>query len=263
MEKPVIYVYLIGGFTDNIKIYNIKETEIGLLFNIVFVVKDNYKSPTRSNNHGLYDHYSLPDVILESDVPKNVKPARFQPKTLADIIPGQIYCYRNQYGKSDLFITKVLLVGDMFNILLNPTKKVSDYVNSVIATIKHDNWVLVGNRCSYLQTAYHGGDKIERLLLIGSTLESHPEIKNIVLALDDDSFLPAFRYIFGDILEGRTILKLRLPNNHEYEYIEIAKYCTPLTKFIQPARFAKFRNFIHDHSGFYSLLESYIGIGKN
>ena len=57
-------------------------------------------------------------------------------------------------------------------------------------------------------------------------------------------------------------LYLQFDNNCEHEYIIMSTYCCPLTKYIIPDKNAKFRNFIHDHSGFYTLLESYIGINR-
>lgn len=260
MEKPTIYIYLIGGFTDNIRIYNVKETELGKRFNIVFVVKQNYRSPTKSNNRGLWGTYKLNDIILEKNVPPGVTEATVLPKTIDQIEPNKIYCYSLNKEKSKFFITSILLTDSLMKILQNPLKPFSTYIINLREILKKDKWILVGNRCSYLQTAYNGKDKLERLLLIGETLEKHPEIKNIVVALDDESYLPAFRYIFGDILKNRNMIHLKLQNDHEYEYIEIAKYCTPLTKFIVPTRHSKFRNFIHDHSGFYTLLENFIGI---
>ena len=256
MEKDTIYVYLIGGFTDNLKIYNIKETEIGKKYNIIFVIKDAYKSPTRSSNKDLLEIYKFKDIITEDNVPKHVIYATFQPQTLNEIKPNHLYCYSDKkYGKSSLFITKQILIPEMFDLLLHPKKPLSNYIQNVIKIIKQDKWYLLGNRCSYLQKAVHGKDKIERLLLIGDYLEHHPEIKNIVLILDDPLFLNPFKYIFGDILENRNILYLRIMNNCEHEYIQIATYCHPLEKGVTQ----KFNKFIHDHSGFYSLLESYIG----
>ena len=263
MDKLKIYVYIVGGFTDNIKIYNIKETEIGKLFDIVFVIDDRYKSPTRSSNLDIIENYSFPDIITRNMVPKNVKEQTFQPKTISEVKPNFIYCYNSkQFGKSMLFITKTILTPFMKEKLLHPSKKLSKYCLDVINLLKNENWFLVGNRCSYLAKAVHGKDKVERLLLIGEYLESHPEIKNIILCLDDPEFLVPFRFIFGDILKKRKIIYLKLNNNDEHEYIQISTFCTPLKELGLNGVPGKFSKFIHDHSGFYGLLEDYIGLNK-
>lgn len=261
MEKLKIYVYIVGGFTDNIKIYNIKETELSKIFNITFVIDDRYKSPSRSSNKDLIENYSFPDIILREQVPKNVKEADFQPQSIKEIKPNYLYCYNSkQYGKSMLFITKHILTKNIKELLLHPSKPLSPYCLKIIEIIKKDKWFLVGNRCTYLQKACHGKDKLERFLLIGDYLMEHPEIKNIILCLDDDSFRIPFRYVFGDILKGRKIIYLRLNNNAEHEYIQIATYITPLRVIGLKGIYKKFNNFIHDHSGFYSLLEEYVGM---
>ena len=260
MEKLKIYVYIIGGFTDNLKIYNIKETEISKFFNITFVIDDRYKSPTRSSNRDIVENYSFPDIILRDQVPMNIKEANFQPKIISEVKPNYLYCYNSkEYGKSMLFISKHIMNPSMKIKLLNPSKEISQYSLNLMEILKKDKWILVGNRCSYLSRALHGKDKLERLLLIGEYLSKHPQIQNILLCLDDSSFLIPFRYIFGDILKGRKIIYLKLNNNDEHEYIQIATYCTPLRKLHLDGIRKKFNNFIHDHSGFYTLLEEYIG----
>ena len=262
MEKPHIYVYLIGGFTDNIKIYNIKYTELGNKFKITFVVKSNYRSPTRSNNLGLKSNYNLPDIITESELPRGIVPATFLPQHIEEIKPNLIYCYQQKQTKSKLFITNTIMNDNIQRILKAPSVRYSDYTLNLCKYIKKGPWVLLGNRCSYLQKAYNGKDKLERMLQMADFLIEHPIIDHLLIALDDDEYISAFRYIFGDILKNRKFIYLRLQNDHEHEYIKIAQYCTPLTTFVKPERYRKFRNFIHDHSGFYSLLESFIGIAK-
>lgn len=263
MEKPQIYVYLIGGFTDNIKIYNIKETELAKHFKITFVVKNNYISPSRSSNKDLSKNYHFDDIIDESELPRSIKPPNFQPKTIKDVLPNYVYCYNQKpYGKSDLFITKTIITSSIHEKLLKPSVEISEYCKTLCGILKSDRWVLLGNRCTYYQKAIHGRDKIEKLMLLAETLEKHPELDHLVIALDDADFMESFRYIFGDILENRQIIFLKLRNTDEHEYIQVATCCYPLTRIMAPPRGAVFRKFLHDHSGFYTLLESYIGINR-
>ena len=261
MEKSTIYVYIIGGFTDNLKIYNIKETELSKHFNIIFVIKDNYKSPTLSSNKDLLELYHFDDIISEDKLPKSIKEADFVPQKISEIKPNLLYCYydKKTKTKSKLFISNNILTSTMKDKLLHPTKDISDYTKDIINILKQDKWILLGNRCTYLQKALHGKDKLERLLLIADYLEKNTQIKNILLILDDVNFLKAFRFIFGDLLEHRNVIYLRVTNNSEHEYIQIATYCTPLNTLANGIN-GKFNKFIHDHSGFYNLLESYIGL---
>lgn len=260
MEKSRIYVYIVGGFTDNLKIYNIKETELAKYFNITFVIKNNYKSPTLSSNKDLLKLYNFDDIITEDKLPKNIKEANFMPQKIDEIKPNLIYCYMmKSLGRSALFISKHILTPHIKDKLLHPNKELSQYSKSLIEILKQDKWIILGNRCTYLQKAIHGKDKLERLLLMCDYLEKNPQIKNILLILDDINFLKAFRYIFGDLLVNRNIIYLRITNNSEHEYIQIATYCTPLTKIAKGIP-KKFNKFIHDHSGFYNLLEEYVGM---
>lgn len=235
------YIALTGGFCDNIRIYCLHY--VYPTFDVTFVASSIKQYEIGQKNDNL-TKFNCNNVIYKKDVPKGNKVYMITTRNRNLIIPGfdTSYKYLKQHYKS------------IRRLLLNPLTAYSDFSKNLVENFIKDtkDYLLIGIRWRFPYTKRNHFflyncdsliDDIEALLTV---------YNNIILMFDDWNYLKLFVRIFRDVLRNKTLISLeRLGPNNVHELLFIGYNCIRFNRYKRIHR-----NFVHNFSGFYLLLET-------
>lgn len=233
------YIALTGGLCDNIRIYCLCYYYPNL--KVTFVCNDLKQYEIGQKNTNLLK-FNCKRIVEKSTLPPGTKIHKLTTRQRNLYIPG----FDTSYSFVKMFRGKIR------QLLLHPIQPYSNYCSKIVNKIwKTNDYLLIGIRWRFPYSIRNHFFLYDCDKLFDSIEQSLTNYDNVILMFDDWNYLPLFVSIFRDLLKDKRIIVLnKIGPNDVPDLIRIGYTCIRHNKHKRTKK-----NFVHNFSGFYLLLE--------